>query len=88
VGKMDNGRVVVRTRWADDEGYYPLHADPYTPARRWPPGTAEAAFRTKPRIARQVIEAALEGGVRFRARVADRGSGEHPPWTEARGGED
>lgn len=33
VGKIENGIVVVSTLWADEEQYYPLHAEPYTPAR-------------------------------------------------------
>jgi SRSO17 transposase len=28
VGKIDNGIVVVSTLWADEERYYPLHAEP------------------------------------------------------------
>jgi SRSO17 transposase len=38
-------------------------------------GKADAAFRTKPRIALQLIEAALNIGVLFRAIVADSGYG-------------
>jgi hypothetical protein len=88
VGKIDNGIVVVSTLWADGERYYPLHAEPYTPARRLPAGKADAAFRTKPQIALQLIEAALEMGVLFRAIVADSGYGENPTLTEALVGED
>ena len=54
IGKIDNGLVVVSTLWADEERYYPLHAEPYTPARRLPKGKADVAFRTKPRIALQL----------------------------------
>jgi DDE superfamily endonuclease len=82
VGKIDNGIVVVSTLWADDERYYPLHAEPYTPARRFPQGNADAAFRTKPQVALQLIEAALEMGILFRAIVADSGYGENPTLTE------
>jgi SRSO17 transposase len=31
-GKTDNGIVTVTTVWADERVYYPLHAEPYTPA--------------------------------------------------------
>ena len=31
VGKSDNGIVVGSTLWADEQRYYPLHAEPYTP---------------------------------------------------------
>jgi DDE superfamily endonuclease len=88
VGKIDNGIVVVSTLWADDERYYPLHAEPYTPARRLPKGQADAAFRTKPQMALHLIEAALEMGVLFRAIVADSGYGENPTLTEELEGED
>jgi DDE superfamily endonuclease len=83
VGKIDNGIVVVSTLWADEARYYPLHAEPYTPARRLPKGKTDPAFRTKPRIALQLIEAALDAGVLFRAIVADSGYGENPTFAEA-----
>ncbi len=73
VGKIDNGIVVVSTLWAEEERYYPLHAEPYTPARRLPKGKSDPAFRTKPQIALELIEAALDVGVLFRAVVADSG---------------
>jgi SRSO17 transposase len=73
VGKIDNGIVVVSTLWADDERDSPLHAEPYTPARRLPKGQADVAFRTKPQMALQLIEAAPEMGILFRALVADSG---------------
>jgi SRSO17 transposase len=73
VGKIDNGIVVVSPLWADEERYYPLHAEPYTPARRLPKGKSDPAFRTKPQIALELIEAALDVGVLFRAVVADSG---------------
>jgi SRSO17 transposase len=88
VGKIDNGIVVVSTLWADAERYYPLHAEPYTPARRLPKGKADAACRTKPQMALQLIEEALEMGVLFRAIVADSGDGENPTLTEELVGED
>ena len=78
IGKIDNGLVVVSTLWADDHRYYPLHAEPYTPAHRLSKGKADPAFRTKPRIALQLIEEALDAGVLFRAIVADIGYGENP----------
>jgi len=73
IGKIDNGIVVVSTLWADEQRYFPLHAEPYTPARRLPKGQADPAFRTKPQIAVQLIGAALEAGMLFRAIVADSG---------------
>jgi hypothetical protein len=71
VGKSDNGIVTVTTLWADERLYYPLYADPYTPARRLPGGKNDPAFATKWRMAaRQAIRAA-QAGVAFRAVVAD-----------------
>ena len=82
VGKMDNGIVVVSSLWADEDRYYPVHAEPYPPARHLPKGEADPAFRTKPRIALPLIEAALDAGVLFRAMVADSGYGEDPTLAE------
>jgi hypothetical protein len=87
VGKIDNGIVVVSTLWADEERYYPLHAEPYTPARRLSKGKTDPAFRTKPQIALQLISAALDMGILFRAIVADSGYGENPTFAEALLGE-
>jgi hypothetical protein len=87
VGKIDNGLVVVSTLWADEQRYYPLHAEPYTPARRLPRGKADPAFRTKPQIALQLISAALDAGILFRAIVADSSYGENPTFAEALVGE-
>jgi SRSO17 transposase len=82
-GKMDHGLVVVSTLWADDARDYPRHAEPYTPARWCLKGKTDTAFRTKPQMALQLIEAAFEMGILFRAIMADRGDGEHPPVMEA-----
>jgi hypothetical protein len=78
----------VSPPWADADRDYPLHAEPYTPARRLPKGKADAAFRTKPQMAFQLIEAALEMDVLFRAMMADSAYGENPPLTEELAGED
>ena len=57
--------------WADASISYPLHVRPYTPAGRLPQGKRDPAFRTKPRLAVELVDAALDAGVRFRAVVAD-----------------
>ena len=31
-GKIDNGVVSVSSLWADEQVYYPLEVEPYTPA--------------------------------------------------------
>ncbi len=83
VGKIDNGIVAVSSLWADERVYYPLHVVPFTPGRWFPQGDKDPAYRTKPQLAVQVIDAALALGVCFRAVVADCGYGESPTLEEA-----
>jgi hypothetical protein len=83
VGKIDNGIVAVTTLWADERVYYPLHLQPYTPARRLPRGKADPAFRTKPQVAEKLVAAAVAAGVPFRAIVADCFYGDHEGFVEA-----
>jgi len=83
VGKIDNGIVAVTTLWADERVYYPLHLQPYTPARRLPRGKADPAFRTKPQLAEELVAAAVAAGVPFRALVADCFYGDHEGFVEA-----
>jgi SRSO17 transposase len=71
VGKIDNGIVAVSSLWADERLYFPLHVLPYTPARRLPGGPKDASFRTKPKLALELVAAARQAGVPFRAIVAD-----------------
>jgi hypothetical protein len=77
VGKVDNGVVSVQTVWADERLYYPLTVEPYTPASWFEKGRQDAAFRTKPQIARELVEAAVAAGVPFPAVVADSFYGEN-----------
>jgi hypothetical protein len=88
VGKIDNGIVAVTTVWADERVYYPLHLQPYTPARRLPRGKADPAFRTKPQLAEALVAAAVAAGVPFRAIVADCFYGDHAGFVEALDGAD
>src|SRR5215213_719658 len=83
VGKTDNGIVAVTTLWADERVYYPLHLQPYTPARRLPRGKADPAFRTKPQLAEELVAAAVAAGGPFRALVADCFYGDHEGFVEA-----
>jgi hypothetical protein len=83
VGKVDVGIVAVTTVWADEQVYYPLHLQPYTPARRLPRGKADPAFRTKPQLAEELVAAAVVAGVPFRAIVADCFYGDHEGFVEA-----
>ncbi len=77
IGKIDGGIVAVTSLWVDERIYYPLHARPYTPAARLPKGKADPDFRTKPQLAVELVDAALEAGFSFRAVVADCFYGEN-----------
>jgi SRSO17 transposase len=57
IGKTDNGIVTVTTLWADERLYYPVHAQPYAPARWFAGGktdiaAAYATTRPSPAITR------------------------------------
>jgi hypothetical protein len=77
IGKIDGGIVAVTSLWADERVYEPLHVKPYTPAERLPKGKADPDFRTKPQLAVELVDAALDAGFSFRAVVADCFYGEN-----------
>ncbi len=77
IGKIDNGVVSVGALWADERLYYPLDVEPYTPAHWFARGKSDPAFRTKPQIALDLVNQAVEAGLLFRAVVADCFYGEH-----------
>ncbi len=77
IGKVENGVVSVHSLWADERRYYPLEVEPYTPARWFVKGEADPEFRTKPRIALELVERAVQAGVPFRAVVGDSFYGEN-----------
>ena len=83
VGKTDNGIVAVSSLWADEHVSYPLDVLPYTPAPRLAKGKADPAFRTKPQSAVELVDAALDVGVSFRAVVADCLDGDNPTFERA-----
>ena len=76
LGKIDTGVVSVTSLWADEQFYYPLHVDPYTPAHHFPRGKADPAFRTKLAIGQELVARAVAAGIPFRAVVADSFYGE------------
>jgi hypothetical protein len=45
--------------WADERVYYPLDVEPYTPAHSFPKGKADPQFRTKLKIAVELVRRAL-----------------------------
>ena len=77
MGKIENGVVSVHSLWADEQRYYPLEVEPYTPSHWFAGGKADAAFRTKPQIALELVRRAVQSGVPFRAVVADSFYGEN-----------
>jgi SRSO17 transposase len=83
VGKIDNGIVAVTSLWADERCYWPVHAVPYTPASRLAKGKRDPEFRTKPQLAVELIQAAQQAGIGFRAVVADCFYGDNPGFTDA-----
>jgi SRSO17 transposase len=76
IGKTENGVVSVTSLWADGGVYYPLEVEPYTPAHYFEGGKDDPEFRTKLKIAHQLVERSMEMGVGFRAVVADSFYGE------------
>jgi SRSO17 transposase len=76
LGKVDNGVVSVTSLWADAGVYYPVDFEPYTPAHHFEKGEKDPGFRTKLKIALQLVNRAMEVGIPFRAVVADSFYGE------------
>src|SRR6266540_2031438 len=85
VGKTDNGIVCVTSLWADARCYWPLHLVPYTPASRLPKGRRDPGFRTKPQLAAELVGAAQQAKIPFRAVVADCFYGDSTGFVEALG---
>jgi len=77
IGKIENGVVSLSSVYADERLYYPLEVEPYTPAHHFEAGKADPEFRTKPKIALELVERAVAMGVPFRAVVGDILYGEH-----------
>ena len=77
IGKIANGVVSVSSVYADERLYYPLAVEPYTPSHHFEGGKADSAFRTKPQIALELVDGAVQMGIPFRAVVADILYGEH-----------
>jgi len=59
IGKTANGIVAVTSLWADERVYYPLQVRPYTPAARLAGGKHHPAFRTKPQLALELVQASI-----------------------------
>jgi hypothetical protein len=85
VGKTDNGVVSVSTLWADEGVYWPVDFEPYTPAHHFEGGKNDPKFRTKLKIAGELVGRAVEEGLPFRAVVADSFYGEDEELRQALG---
>jgi SRSO17 transposase len=85
LGKTDNGIVAVTSLWADERVYWPVDVVPYTPASRLARSKRDPAFRTKPQLAVELIDAARQAGIGFRAVVADCLDGDNEGFTQALG---
>ena len=71
LGKVDNGVVSVSSLWADEDVYYPIDVEPYTPAHHFEKKQADPDFRTKLQLAVELARRAKDAGIPFRAVVAD-----------------
>src|SRR5215472_1612376 len=76
LGKLDTGVVSVTSLWADERIYYPLDFEPYTPADYFAQGKQDPQFRTKLKIAVELVGRAVQAKLPFRAVVADAFYGE------------
>jgi hypothetical protein len=76
IGKTENGVVSVSSLWANEGVYFPVTFEPYTPSHHFGGGKMDPAFRTKLKIASELVEEALGRSVPFRAVVADSFYGE------------
>jgi hypothetical protein len=76
IGKTESGVVSVSTLWADEKIYWPVNFEPYTPAHHFEGGKEDPKFRTKLKIAAELVEQSVQEGIPFRAVVADSFYGE------------
>jgi SRSO17 transposase len=76
LGKIENGVVSVTSLWADEHVYYPIDVEPYTPAHHFEKGKQDPQFRTKLKLAVELVDRAVQAQLPFRAVVADSFYGE------------
>ena len=77
IGKVDSGVVSVHSLWADEQLYYPVEFEPYTPKHWFEKGERNPEFRSKPKIALALVKNAVKARIPFRAVVADSFYGEN-----------
>ena len=85
IGKTENGVVSVSSLWADEGVYWPVDVEPYTPSRYFRGGKNDPFFRTKLKMASELVGKAAGRGVPFRAVVADSFYGEDRGFKRALG---
>jgi SRSO17 transposase len=68
--------VSVTSLWTDERVYYPVDVEPYTPAHHFEKGKKDPQFRTKLKIAVELVRRAVQAHLPFRAVVADSFYGE------------
>ncbi len=56
IGKTESGVVSVTSLLADERIYYPVDLEPYTPAHHFEGGNNDPHFRTKLKIASELVE--------------------------------
>lgn len=83
LGKVDNGVVSVSSLWADEQVYYPIDVEPYTPAHHFAAGRQDPGFRTKLQLAAELVAQAVASALPFRAVVADSFYGEDEGFKQA-----
>jgi hypothetical protein len=72
--------------WADEGVYCPLEVEPYTPSQHFEGANNNPKFRTKLKIASQLVQRSVQTGVPFRAVVADSFYGEDEGFRQALSG--
>ncbi len=77
IGKVDSGVVSVHSLWADEQVYYPVEFEPYTPKQWFAKGDKDPQFRSKPTLALELVRNARAKDIPFRAVVADSFYGEN-----------
>jgi hypothetical protein len=84
IGKGDGGVVTVRSLGADDRVSWPPAVEPFTPKQHVARGMSDPASRTKPQLARALLQQAVADGIPLRAVVADSCYGENEGVTTGR----
>jgi DDE superfamily endonuclease len=83
LGKTESGVVSVSSLLADEKIYWPVNFEPYTPAHHFEGGKNDPAFRTKLKIASELVKHSVEKNIPFRAVVADSFYGEDEGFKES-----